>query len=190
MNRANYGGIFVLMAMESATLPIPSEVVLPLVGFLVYKHHLEFWTAVLAATAGSLVGTMVDYAMGYHFGRRAILKYGKFVRLSEKHLNRSETWFASHGDPAALLARFVPLLRTVIAFPAGIAKMKVGKFLAFSTVGILIWDIALIYVGLAAGQNATLIVNILQSAFVIVELSAAGLILLALFLISKRHKKS
>jgi membrane protein DedA with SNARE-associated domain len=190
MIQANYAGIFLLMAMESATLPIPSEVVLPFAGFLVYQRVLEFWTAVVAATLGSLVGTMVDYGIGYRFGRRAILRYGRFVRLSEKHLKSSETWFAKHGDSAALFARFVPLLRTVIAFPAGIAKMRVGKFLAFSTVGILIWDIALIYVGMAAGQNATLIVNTLQSAFVVVELVAVGVTLLVLVLVSKRHKKS
>ncbi len=190
MRQANYAGIFLLMAMESATLPIPSEVVLPLAGFLVYQRVLEFWTAVVAATLGSLVGTMIDYGIGYRFGRPAILRYGRFVRLSERHLKSSETWFANHGDSAALLARFVPLLRTVIAFPAGIAKMRVGKFLAFSTVGIIIWDIALIYVGLAAGQNATLIVNTLQSAFVVVEVSAVGVTILALILVSKRHKKS
>lgn len=190
MNQVGYSGIFLLMAMESATLPIPSEVVLPLAGFLVYERHLEFWTAVTAATLGSLLGTTVDYGIGYHFGRRAILKYGRFIRLSEKHLSSSETWFARHGDSAALLARFVPLLRTVIAFPAGIAKMRVSKFLVFSTVGILIWDIALIYVGLEAGQNAQLIVNTLQSAFVFVELAAVAVILFVLILISKKHMKS
>lgn len=190
MKQANYAGIFLLMAMESATLPIPSEVVLPLAGFLVYQRVLEFWTAVVAATLGSIVGTMIDYAIGYRFGRPAIVRYGRFVRLTEQHLKSSETWFSKHGDSAALLARFVPLLRTVIAFPAGIAKMRVAKFLAFSTVGIVIWDIALIYVGLAAGQNATLIVNTLQSAFVVVELSAVGVTLVVLILVSKRHKKS
>lgn len=133
---------------------------------------------------------MVDYGIGYRFGRSAILKYGRFVRLSEKHLVSSETWFARHGDSAALLARFVPLLRTVIAFPAGIAKMRVGKFLAFSSVGILIWDIALIYFGYAAGQNANLIVSSLESAFVFVEVSVVIAIVLTLIFVSKRHKKS
>lgn len=190
MLRANYGGIFLLMAMESATLPIPSEIVLPLAGYLVYTGEFEFWTAVLVATLGSMVGTMVDYGIGYRFGRSAILKYGRFVRLSEKHLVSSETWFARHGDSAALLARFVPLLRTVIAFPAGIAKMRVGKFLPFSSVGILIWDIALIYFGYAAGQNANLIVSSLESAFVFVEVSVVIAIVLTLIFVSKRHKKS
>jgi len=190
MLRANYGGIFLLMAMESATLPIPSEIVLPLAGYLVYTGEFEFWTAVLVATLGSMVGTMVDYGIGYRFGRSAILKYGRFVRLSEKHLVSSETWFARHGDSAALLARFVPLLRTVIAFPAGIAKMRVGKFLPFSSVGILIWDIALIYFGYAAGQNANLIVSSFESAFVFVEVSVVIAIVFTLFFVSKRHKKS
>src|SRR5213594_4982444 len=94
ISQTGYTGIFLLMAMESATLPIPSEIVLPLAGYLVYTGEFEFWTAVLVATLGSMVGTMVDYGIGYRFGRSAILKYGRFVRLSEKHLVSSETWFA------------------------------------------------------------------------------------------------
>src|SRR5438093_13611560 len=110
MLRANYGGIFLLMAMESATLPIPSEIVLPLAGYLVYTGEFEFWTAVLVATLGSIVGTMVDYGIGYRFGRSAILKYGRFVRRSETHLVSSETWCARHGAWSPVLAAVCPWL--------------------------------------------------------------------------------
>ncbi len=186
---AGYPGIFALMVLESATLPVPSEVVLPLAGYWVYEGHIEFWSAVVVASLGSLLGTSVDYGIGYYLGRPAILRYGRWIRLSERHLGRSETWFTRYGSPAVLLARFVPLVRTVIAFPAGIAKMSLGKFLAFSAVGIFVWDAVLIYLGEVAGQNRDLIINSLQSAFVLVEVVAVGILLVALYVFSKRKKR-
>src|SRR5215467_7081814 len=118
---ANFGypGIFALMVMESATLPVPSEVVLPLGGYLVYQHTLEFWSVVAAATLGSIVGTFIDFGIGYYLGRPAILRYGRIVRFSQERLETTERWFTKHGTRVVLLARFVPLLRTLIAFPAG-----------------------------------------------------------------------
>ena len=185
----NYPGVFLLMTLEGATLPVPSEIVLPLTGFLVYQGKLEFWTAVTAATLGSLVGTIVDFSIGYYLGRPAVLRYGRKIRLSERHLVITERWFASHGSAAVLLARFVPLLRTLIAFPAGTAKMKIGRFLAFSTVGIVIWDIILIYLGLLAGQNASSIVSTLDATLPLIGYAAIGGIIVALLLLSRRRRK-
>jgi membrane protein DedA with SNARE-associated domain len=165
LNQTGYLGIFALMVMESATLPIPSEVVLPLGGYLVWQGRLAFWSTVAVATVGSLVGTMVDYGIGYYLGRPAVLRYGRIVRFSEKRLEMTEKWFGSHGKSVVLLARFVPLLRTLIAFPAGLVKMDVKRFLLYSAVGILVWDIALVYLGVLAGQNSTAIANTLQAYF-------------------------
>jgi membrane protein DedA with SNARE-associated domain len=165
LNQTGYLGIFVLMVMESATLPIPSEVVLPLGGYLVWQGRLEFWSTVAVATVGSLVGTMVDYCIGYYLGRPAVLRYGRIVRFSEKRLETTEKWFGSHGKGVVLFARFVPLLRTLIAFPAGLVKMDVKRFLVYSAVGILVWDIALVYLGVLAGQNSTAIASTLQAYF-------------------------
>jgi membrane protein DedA with SNARE-associated domain len=190
MSQWNYPGVFLLMTLEGATLPVPSEVVLPLTGFLVYKGQLEFWTAVAAATLGSLVGTLIDFSIGYYLGRPAVLRYGKKIRLSEKHLMITERWFASHGGVAVLLARFVPLLRTVIAFPAGTARMKVSKFLAYSTVGIVIWDIILIYIGVLAGQNATSIVHVLDATLPLIGYAVVGGIIVAVLLLSRRRRRS
>jgi membrane protein DedA with SNARE-associated domain len=175
------------MTLEGATLPVPSEIVLPLTGFLVYQGRLEFWTAVAAATLGSLVGTIVDFGIGYYLGRPAVLRYGRKIRLSEKHLMITERWFANHGSAAVLLARFVPLLRTLIAFPAGTAKMKIGKFLAYSTVGIVIWDIILIYLGVLAGQNASSIVATLDAILPLIGYIALGGILIVLLALSRRR---
>ncbi len=131
--QTGYLGVFLLMVAESATLPIPSEVVLPLGGYLVSQGRLEFWSTVAVATVGSLVGTMVDYGIGYYLGRPAVLRYGRIVRFSEKRLETTEKWFGSHGKSVVLLARFVPLLRTLIAFPAGLVKMDVKRFTSIFT---------------------------------------------------------
>ncbi len=155
-----YPGIFVLMVMESATLPVPSEVVLPLGGFLVYQRKL------------------VDYGIGYYLGRPAVLRYGRIVRFSHERLETTERWFSQHGTSIVLLARFVPLLRTLIAFPAGIVRMEPKRFLAYSAVGILVWDIALVYIGFLAGQNSAQISSILQSYFL--PLGLASIVIVAI----------
>src|SRR5467141_2718754 len=163
--QTGYVGVFLLMVMESATLPVPSEVVLPLGGYLVWQGRLESWSTVAIATIGRLVATMVAYGIGYYLGRPAVIRYGRIVRFSEKRLETTERWFGSHGKSVVLLARFVPLLRTLIAFPAGLVKMDVKRFLAYSAVGILVWDIALVYLGFLAGQNSTAIANTLEAYF-------------------------
>src|SRR5881409_1111507 len=176
--QTGYLGIFLLMVMESATLPVPSEVVLPLGGYLVSQGRLEFWSTVAVATIGSMVGTMVDYGIGYYLGRPAVLRYGRIVRFSEKRLETTERWFSWHGTSVVLLARFVPLLRTLIAFPAGMVRMEPKKFLAYSAVGILVWDIALVYVGFLAGQNSAQISGILESYFL--PLGLASIVIVAI----------
>ena len=129
------------MVMESATVPIPSEVILPLAGYyLVYLGHLNFWLVVIVASIGSLLGTLIDYTIGYYLGRAAIVRYGRTVRLNEEHLKTAEGWFKRHGNAAVLLARFVPLIRTLIVFPAGIGEMNLAKFIGYSIVGIFAWN--------------------------------------------------
>ena len=137
-----------------------------------YQRRLEFWSVVAVATLGSLVGTMVDYGIGYYLGRPAVLRYGRIVRFSHERLETTERWFSRHGTSVVLLARFVPLLRTLIAFPAGMVRMDTKRFLLFSAVGILVWDIALVYLGLLAGQNSTAIANTLQAYFLPLGLGA------------------
>lgn len=189
MDQAGYAGIFILMVLESATLPVPSEVVLPLAGVLVAQGHLDFWLAVAVASVGSLVGTMIDFAIGYYLGRAVVLRYGRYVRLSEKHLKMSEQWFAKYGSVAVLFARFVPLIRTVVAFPAGIAEMSIPKFLAFSAVGIVAWDAILIYIGDVAGQNSTQIIDELHSIFTYLEIAAVVIAVLAVAFYIRRQRR-
>jgi membrane protein DedA with SNARE-associated domain len=188
LSQWGYAGVFVLMTLEGATLPVPSEIVLPLTGFLVYQHNMDFWTAVIVASLGGLLGTIIDFSIGYYLGRPAVLRYGKKIRLSEKHLMIVEGWFAKHGSAAVLLARFVPLLRTLIAFPAGVAKMKIAKFLAFSTIGIVVWDIILIYLGYLAGQNYAAITSSLDATLPLVGYAALGIVIIALLFLARKKR--
>jgi membrane protein DedA with SNARE-associated domain len=187
VDKSGYAGVFALMVAESATLPVPSEVVLPLAGFLVYQGQLNFLAAVIVASIGSLIGTLIDYGIGFYLGRAAILRYGRVVRLNENHLKTTERWFAKHGEMIVLLARFVPLIRTLVAFPAGIAEMKMWKFLSFSIIGIVIWDAILTYLGYLFGQNYQSIVNALSSAFVPIEVAAVLVAILVLVLWVRRR---
>jgi membrane protein DedA with SNARE-associated domain len=189
LSQWGYAGVFLLMTLEGATLPVPSEIILPLTGFLVYKHTLDFWPAVAVASFGGLLGTMIDFSIGYYLGRPAVLRFGRKIRLKEHHLITVERWFAKYGSGAVLLARFVPLLRTLIAFPAGVAKMKIGKFLAYSTVGIVIWDIILIYLGVLAGQNASSIISTLDAILPLIGYGAIVGIILGLLLFSRKTRK-
>ncbi|MGA2664549.1 MAG: DedA family protein [Nitrososphaerales archaeon] len=188
MQKTGYGGVFFLMMLESATLPVPSEVVLPFAGYLVYLGQLDFWTAVAVASAGSLVGTLIDYSIGYSLGRGAVLRYGTSVGLDEARLRTAESWFqGDYGELTVLLARFVPLLRTLIAFPAGVARMKLWRFVVFSAVGVVVWDAALIYVGLEAGQDSSAIISSLTGAYVPTEVAVAIALIVAAVVVLRRR---
>lgn len=115
------------MVLEGATFPIPSEVVLPFAGYLVFQGQFNYWLVVAVATAGGIAGTLIDYSIGYYLGRAAILRYGRYVWLNENHLKTSEKWFAKYGNVTVLLTKFVPLIRTLIGFPAGISEMNSGS---------------------------------------------------------------
>jgi membrane protein DedA with SNARE-associated domain len=186
---SGYAGVFALMLAEGATLPIPSEVVLPFAGYLVFQGKLNFWLVVIVATAGGLFGTFIDYSIGYYLGRAAVLRYGKYIRLNENHLKTSEKWFEKHGSITVLFTKFVPLVRTLIAFPAGIAEMKVTKFAIYSAVGILSWNITLVYVGVLAGQNSSTIISTLSNAFNLIEV-LVGITIVLILVILLRRKQS
>jgi membrane protein DedA with SNARE-associated domain len=188
---AGYPGIFALMIAESAFPVVPSEVVLPFAGYLVFLGKMSFWLAVIVASIGSLIGTLIDYYIGFYLGRAAILRYGRYFRLNEKHLATSERWFAKYGEMTVLLARFVPAIRALVGFPAGIAEMKLWKFIAYSTIGIVVWDAILIYLGFLAGQNSSAIINTLSRIFLPIEIVAVLIAIVALVLwIRRRSAKS
>jgi membrane protein DedA with SNARE-associated domain len=170
VNSYGYAAVFVLMLMESATLPVPSEVVLPLAGLLASKGILNFYLALGAATLGSMIGSVIDYAIGYYLGKEVVYKHLQLFHVKKQDLDNFDVWFTKNGLAAVFLTRFIPILRTVINFPAGFAKMPLKKFLSYTFAGVLIWDIALMLVGyyiLSAKSVSVLLAGVAVFAIVL-----------------------
>jgi membrane protein DedA with SNARE-associated domain len=153
ISASGYLGVFVLMVLESAVLPVPSEIVMPFSGFLVSTGALDLWQVVLYGTLGNLVGAWIAYFLGLRVGRIAIIKYGKYVLLKESHLATAERWFKKYGDKTIFFSRLTPVIRTVISLPAGISKMEIKKFTVYTFVGSIPWNFALTYLGFLLGNN-------------------------------------
>ena len=141
------------MALESANIPIPSEIILPFGGYLVSIGRLEFYTTVLVGTAGGMTGSIASYWLGVWGGRPLLAKYGRYFGFSMKHLATAERWFTRYGEFTVCFARMLPVIRTFISLPAGIAKMNFPKFCAYSLLGSLPWSFLMVYLGLLLGQN-------------------------------------
>jgi membrane protein DedA with SNARE-associated domain len=151
MTKYGYASLFALMALESASLPIPSEVVLPFAGYLVYLGTLNFWAAVAVSTAASLTGALLDYYLAAWLGRPFVVELLKAFRLHRTALDRAEGWFAKSGQWTVFAARFVPGLRTVISLPAGLFRMRIGSFVLMTVAGCFAWSVVLVYAGLVSG---------------------------------------
>lgn len=175
----HYGllAVFVLSALESACIPIPSELVVPAAGFLAYQGSLSLWGVVAAATLGNVVGSWIAYVVGRRGGRPLIQRYGRYVWLSERHLDRAEGWFARYGEITVFAARLLPAFRTFISLPAGIGEMPLGRFLLYSLLGSLPWNLALAVAGYEFGAHWTAIESYLK------PVSYASALALALVLI-------
>jgi len=150
-----YLGIFFLMVAESALIPIPSEVIMPFSGYLVSTGKLNPIITILAGAVGNLVGSLIAYVIGVKLGREFIIKYGKYVLLKKSHLEWTESYFKKYGDRSTFVSRLLPAVRTYISLPAGVAKMNLKKFSAYTFVGSLVWSAMLTYVGMALGEQWT-----------------------------------
>jgi len=139
--------VFITMALESACIPIPSEIVMPYAGHLVARGSLGMWETTLVASLANLTGSWAAYAVGRYGGRSFIDRYGKYVFLSKKHLNLADRWFEKRGEAVVFFSRMLPAVRTFISLPAGIARMDFVKFSVYSFIGALPWNFALVYLG-------------------------------------------
>jgi len=152
IGQLGYFGIVLLMAIESACIPLPSEIIMPFAGYLVFTGHMNLWMAALVGAIGCNVGSELAYWIGYSGGRAAIYRYGRYVLLSPKELDIAEKWFAKHGEKTVFIARLLPVIRTFIAFPAGVAKMNRFKFHFYTFVGSYPWCLLLAWAGYKMGQ--------------------------------------
>jgi membrane protein DedA with SNARE-associated domain len=146
-------GVFVLMVAESACIPIPSEATMLFAGFNVANGHYALWEPVIVGVAANLVGSWIAYAIGY-FGRIDLLeKHGRALHIKPSHLAWADRWFARHGEITVFLARMLPIVRTFISLPAGVARMPFWRFTAFTVAGCVPWVLMLAAIGNAAGAN-------------------------------------
>lgn len=153
ISTGGYGSVGVLMVMESMILPIPSEAVMPFAGFLIFQGKFTFAGVIIASTIGSIVGSLISYVIGAYGGPYIVHKFGKYLLLREHHLKVTERFFARYGEKAVFISRFIPVVRHLISIPAGVGRMKLGKFILYTVIGAAIWNAFLAYAGFQLGNN-------------------------------------
>ncbi|MEM3841501.1 MAG: DedA family protein [Candidatus Micrarchaeaceae archaeon] len=173
MEKYGYAAIFGLMALESSSIPVPSEVIMPLAGLLSSKGILSFPLAFAASLLGSLVGLAVDYYIGYYLGKDVVYRHLRLFHISKEQLDAFDAWFKRNGAPAVLITRMLPVVRTVMSFPAGFAQMDKKKFFGYSLSGSAVWNIVLMLFGFYA----------LSSSNAVYVLTSMGIFALALYII-------
>jgi membrane protein DedA with SNARE-associated domain len=181
-----YLGVLVAMAIESAMIPLPSELILPYAGFLVSDpSQLEpltggawqFWIVVIAATIGNTIGSLIAYAIGAYGGRPFLERYGKYLLIRPHEIELADRFFERYGAATAFFSRLLPIVRTFISFPAGVARMPLGKFIVYSTAGAFLWSILLVYSGTVLGAHWTDIRHMLQPFDLAIAIGVVGLVL-------------
>jgi membrane protein DedA with SNARE-associated domain len=148
-----YSGVVIAMTIESACIPLPSEIILPFSGFLVYEGKFNLWLAGSAGTLGCLIGSLIAYFVGMKGGRPLVEKYGKYILISHHDLDLADRWFKKYGEATIFFSRLLPIVRTFISFPAGVAKMNLWRFSLYTVIGSFPWCVGLVYVGQRLGAH-------------------------------------
>jgi membrane protein DedA with SNARE-associated domain len=186
-----YLGVLIAMAIESAMIPLPSELILPYAGFLVSDQtKLEplthgpwgFWIVVVVATIGNTIGSLIAYAIGAWGGRPFLERYGRYLLIRHHEIELAERFFDQYGAATAFFSRLLPIVRTFISFPAGVARMPLRKFIAYSTAGAFLWSILLVYAGTVLGSNWVKIRETLQPFDLLIAIAVVALVVLFVWL--------
>ncbi|MCW3983026.1 MAG: DedA family protein [Candidatus Bathyarchaeota archaeon] len=182
-----YGGLFGLMVLEASSLPIPSEIILPFAGYLVFRGDFVFWLALAVTTVAAVIGALIEYYIGLK-GIQVLTKYrllGKLM-VSESQLRVAAAWFNKYGVAMVFFGRMIPVVRTLISFPAGAVRMPLVKFIVYTGVGSLIWNALLIYGGYYLGTRYS---EIAELSDYLIILTAAALILAGAVIVAKYYKR-
>jgi membrane protein DedA with SNARE-associated domain len=161
-----YPGIFLLMALESSLVPVPSELVMPPAGYLAQQGLMNPWIAILAGTFGSLVGAYANYYCAHYLGRPLIIKYGKYVLVPPDKFHKVERFFLRHGEISTFIGRLLPVVRHLISIPAGLSGMNHLRFSAYTLLGAFIWCSILTWIGYVIGSNQDLIMAYSRQAVI------------------------
>ncbi|WP_136515813.1 DedA family protein [Geomonas edaphica] len=171
-----YPGIFLLMAMESSVFPIPSELVMPPAGYLAQQGQMNMFAAIACGTVGSLIGAYANYYAAHYLGRPLVLKYGKYVFITEEKFAKVERFFKDHGEISTFIGRLLPVVRHLISLPAGLAGMNHVKFSLYTLLGAGIWVTVLTFIGYFIGSNQELIMKYSHQALIGVIIVSAVII--------------
>ncbi len=181
-----YIGLFISMTLESASLPIPSEVIMPFAGILAEQGLLNGYIAFIISLFGSLTGVLIDYIIGYFIGKDIFYKHLKFFHITRKKLDLFDEWFNENGEFAVFIVRLIPIIRGLISFPAGFSKMDLKKFILYSFAGIFIWNLLLMMFGFyLLSENISKLTNI----FIILSIFALILYIIYKVFITKVMNK-
>src|SRR5262244_2119396 len=153
ISKTCYLGVLLLMAIDSVCIPLPSEVIMPFSGYLVYTGRFSLLGVSVAGAVGCVVGSLVAYYIGMYGGRPLIEKYGRYVLISRHDLDLADRWFSRHGEVVVFASRLLPVIRTFIAFPAGVSRMNLTRFVLYTFLGSLPWCLGLAYVGQKLGEQ-------------------------------------
>ncbi len=181
-----YAGVFFAMAIESACIPLPSEIILPFTGYMVFTGDFGFWPAVIAATLGNLFGALVAYYVGVWGGRPFLKRYGRYFFINERELAWTERLFERHGEVTVFVGRILPVVRTFISLPAGIARMNPLKMATYTVIGAFLWCTLLIFVGQKLGQNWDSLKPYFHRADVVV---GGAIVLVIIYVLWKRRRR-
>jgi membrane protein DedA with SNARE-associated domain len=182
-----YPGIFMLMAMESSVIPIPSELVMPPAGYLAQQGQMNMLLAILCGTAGSLVGAYANYFAAHYLGKPLLLKYGKYVWITEHKFAKVETFFKDHGEVSTFIGRLLPVVRHLISLPAGLAGMNHMKFALYTLLGAGLWVTVLTYIGYFIGENRELIMQYSHQA--LIGALTLSVVIIVVYIWNHRRKK-
>ena len=183
-----YPGIFLLMAMESSIFPVPSELVMPPAGYLAQQGKMNIGLAILCGTFGSLVGAYANYFAARHLGRPLLLKYGRYVWITEEKFTRVENFFLRHGEISTFLGRLLPVIRHLISLPAGLAGMGHVRFSLYTLLGAGIWVTVLTYIGYFIGEKQELIMRYSHQAVILVILCSAVILSVYIWVHRRRQR--
>jgi membrane protein DedA with SNARE-associated domain len=185
--RAGYLGIFLAMVIEGVITPIPSALILPFAGLLASQGTFSLPLVILVAAGGATVGSLGAYSIGLKLGRPLLLRYGRFLRVEERHLDMADRWFERYGNWAILLGNAFTGFRSIISFPAGVAKMPLKGFLPFTFLGALVWTTLLVMAGFYLGEAAF---NLAETLEFLDPVIIVSLILVLIGIVLHRHRKA
>ncbi|WP_321421283.1 DedA family protein [uncultured Methanobacterium sp.] len=184
-----YWGVFLGMTLESACIPLPSEIIMPFAGFVVYEGKMSLIGITIVGALGNLFGSLIAYFIGFKGGRPFLEKYGKYIFITHKRLEMADNWFEKYGHEAVLISRVLPIMRTFISLPAGIAHMDLKKFITYTFLGSLPWCFVLGYIGYQLGPRWDLIRGYFHILDVIVIMGIIGVLFYLLYRHYLHNKK-